>query len=628
MLSLSPSDTSLCVPDAALMRRFAQEASPEAFQELVARYHGLVHGTARRILQSDDAARDIVQEVFVRLAREIRRIRPATLAAWLHRTARNKAINLQRGEVRRRLREQSTSEHLHTMAADIPDQWADALEHLDAALDHLSLTERRCVFDRYLLDRPLREIAAAAGKSEDAARMTIHRALGKMSSFFRRKGVALSVTGLASGLTAEFSRAAASLPGPAAAALAAGVITKAAPSAASSSLTLISSLFMTKTTAILSAAALLFILAMGGGWLANRTPSPAPSRNPAPTNITSTKPAPSPALPSNNTTAKPAASSPSQIEEVIAKLEALRAKRAAITGRIPRDSDILPDPKVVESVYKDIEALEPEVHAVLTTLDAASLPDAVAAALKLKDPAKGVLLGQLFTRWGMLDPARAVAEANRLPANLQDTGLTSAARGWARLDPRAALAAAAELNPDNDERRTRFVREVITGCMQTDAAAAVKALAELPVDDQRHAAKAFDDLLRFPSQRPAATAEIAKLTDDALRADIAGAITEDWAKFDGPAAAAWFDALAWKNPNAGLKAASELAGEWGSNPGRMEAALDWLWPKVPFLMRPEILEDLVAKRWARMDRAAAEAWLAKQSIPTAAVPDWDRHTRR
>src|SRR5688572_13812999 len=202
----APAIDPLLVPDAVLARRFAAEASAEAFAALAGRHHGLGHGTARRILGDDDAARDVVQEVFVRLARDVRRVRPETLAAWLHRTARNTALNFHRGEARRRRREQTMSDHFNALAAaeaeEIPDHWADALEHLDAALDGLNGAERQCVLERYQQERPLRDIATSAGKSEDAARMTINRALEKMSGFLRRRGVALSVTGLAAGLAA------------------------------------------------------------------------------------------------------------------------------------------------------------------------------------------------------------------------------------------------------------------------------------------------------------------------------------------------------------------------------------------------------------------------------------------
>jgi hypothetical protein len=274
-----------------------------------------------------------------------------------------------------------------------------------------------------------------------------------------------------------------------------------------------------------------------------------------------------------------------------------------------------------------MEALEPETEAVLMELDAGMLPVAVAAALRLESPRRDYLISLLFGRWGALDPDKAMAAAKNLPSNLQQTGRGAVARGWGRRDPMSALAAAGRLNANDEDGRTVFLREVFTGWMQADAAAAVRALPDLSADDQRLVARSFDDLVQFPAQRAAATPEIAKLADESLRADIANYVTEDWAKFDGPAAAAWFDGLTWENPRAGLEAAGELMEEWARSRGQMAPALDWFWPKVPADLQPRVLERFVGGKWAKVDRAAAEAWLAKHGIARGDVPEWDRHTQ-
>lgn len=385
---------------------------------------------------------------------------------------------------------------------------------------------------------------------------------------------------------------------------------------------------MTKTTGMIGVAALAFLLAMGGGWLANRPVSPAgesesraemtAKNRPASTESAPAKP------PAGQLAATPVAS---RIAGVIARLEALRVKRIEITGRIPRNVDTSPDPKIVDAVFKAMESHESETQAVLAELDSASLPEAVAAALKLEGAARDYLISLLFARWGALDPHRAIAAAKDLPVSLQDTGRGSVARGWARHDPKAALTAAQTLNASDEGARTSFLCAVFTGWLQVDAAAAVRALSDLSFDDQHHAARAFDHLDRIPAQRAAVASEIANLADETLRAEIAEYVIRDWAKFDGPAAAAWFDALPWENPRAGLEAAGELVQEWGRTRDQMAPAMDWIWPKVPAELQPELLELFVADRWAKVDRAAAEAWLAKHGIAPSDVPEWDRHTR-
>jgi hypothetical protein len=362
---------------------------------------------------------------------------------------------------------------------------------------------------------------------------------------------------------------------------------------------------------------------MGGGWLANRPAAPA-TRGEAPLEVSAkNQPVAAKQVPGQPVPTPLAG----KIDVFLARLEALRAKRMEIMERIPRNADAPPDPKVVEAVLRAVESHESETQSVLAELDSASLPDAVAAALKLDGLTRDYLVSLLFRRWGAIDPDKAMAAAKELPFSLRDTGRGAIARGWARLDPKAALAAAGRLNVNDEKARTSFLSEVFTGWLHVDAAAAVRALPGLPFDDQRHVASAFDDIAKLPAQRAAATIEIAALADEVLRAEVAKYITADWARFDGPAAAAWFDALGWKNPGSSLEAAGNLMENWARNRDQTAPALEWFWPKVPAELRPEILERFVAGKWAKVDRGAAETWLAKHGIATSDVPEWDRLTQ-
>src|SRR5207237_6800187 len=67
-----------------------------------------VLGVARRITGDHHAAEDILQATFLILARNAARLRrPAALPAWLHRTARNIALNARRNAARREKAEQA-----------------------------------------------------------------------------------------------------------------------------------------------------------------------------------------------------------------------------------------------------------------------------------------------------------------------------------------------------------------------------------------------------------------------------------------------------------------------------------------------------------------------------------------
>ena len=56
------------------------------------------------------------------------------------------------------------------------------------------------ILERFLQDRPLAEIGAAQGISEDAARMRVNRALDRLRRFFAARNVILSAAALAAAL--------------------------------------------------------------------------------------------------------------------------------------------------------------------------------------------------------------------------------------------------------------------------------------------------------------------------------------------------------------------------------------------------------------------------------------------
>src|SRR6185436_1640378 len=95
-----------------LLRRYAQDASEEAFRELVERHVGLVYATALRKMSGDAAAaQDISQKVFADLARKAGSLPPdLRLAGWLYKHTCLKAAEAIRTESRRRNREQVAAE--------------------------------------------------------------------------------------------------------------------------------------------------------------------------------------------------------------------------------------------------------------------------------------------------------------------------------------------------------------------------------------------------------------------------------------------------------------------------------------------------------------------------------------
>ena len=168
-------------PDTLLLRRYLSDGNEAAFRALAQRWLPLVWGTARRVLNGDDAlAEDVAQQVLADFARQAHRMPPGMPAGgWLHRHTVFTASKTVRGERRRRVREQAAAAHT-PMTADPSETWRDTAPHLDAALNRLPAADRAALLLRFFEERGLREVGQALGISEEAARKRIDRALEKL----------------------------------------------------------------------------------------------------------------------------------------------------------------------------------------------------------------------------------------------------------------------------------------------------------------------------------------------------------------------------------------------------------------------------------------------------------------
>ncbi len=190
-----------------LLQRFAQHGSQEAFAELVSRHLNFVYSSARRQVRSPELAQDVAQNVFLELARQAGRLKPGTpLTSWLYLVTRRAALNTLRTELRRQAREHAAYE-LSTMNP-APSVWEKLAPSLDEALETLNPDDRSALLLRFFENKPLREVGAALGASEDAAQKRVSRALENLRRFFARQGIAVSAAGLATHLSAHAVEAA------------------------------------------------------------------------------------------------------------------------------------------------------------------------------------------------------------------------------------------------------------------------------------------------------------------------------------------------------------------------------------------------------------------------------------
>jgi RNA polymerase sigma-70 factor (ECF subfamily) len=129
-----------------------------AFDDLIARWHGPLWTFIRRVSGSDDAARDILQDVWIRVIRGFPRLRDGSkLRAWLF------------GIARRTLMDRFREHYARFPTADVdvaevpsatPEDTGD-IETLEQALERLPFVEREALTLFYLRELSLNEIADA-----------------------------------------------------------------------------------------------------------------------------------------------------------------------------------------------------------------------------------------------------------------------------------------------------------------------------------------------------------------------------------------------------------------------------------------------------------------------------------
>jgi RNA polymerase sigma factor (sigma-70 family) len=188
--------------DLELLREYLERESDEAFQLLVGRHAGMVHGVALRFLGNDLLAQEVTRAVFILLARKAGRVSNQTvLAGWLYRTARLVAREARRAEMRRHERHQTFVEM--NVSPDTASVWSRVTPLLDDAMGRLRADERNAIVLRFFEEKSFTDLASTLGISEAAAKMRVGRGLQKLRSIFFRQGVVVPVTVLSATLLAH-----------------------------------------------------------------------------------------------------------------------------------------------------------------------------------------------------------------------------------------------------------------------------------------------------------------------------------------------------------------------------------------------------------------------------------------
>jgi RNA polymerase sigma-70 factor, ECF subfamily len=181
--------------ESALIRA-AQHGDPDAFEQLVRSYDQNVLRMALNLLHSQEDARDVYQEAFLRVYRNLPRFRfDCSFSTWLYRIVANLCLD----QIRKRKVRKEESAAVNTGGgevdrfqfvaenrADVDPQRqlvsAEVNTRVQEVLDRLTPRERLVFEMRHFQGMRLRAIGEALGVSEEAAKNCLFRATQKMRS--------------------------------------------------------------------------------------------------------------------------------------------------------------------------------------------------------------------------------------------------------------------------------------------------------------------------------------------------------------------------------------------------------------------------------------------------------------
>lgn len=427
--------------DRDLLARYAARQDDAAFRLLVERHLALVHGVARRVTGSEDLARDVAQQVFLRLAQRATLIpKDLTLTAWLHRVTHHLAIDLVRREERRKKRELATLEAAAMETHPAPN-WSDLAPVIDNLINRLPAADREVLLLRYYRNEPHAAVARQLGLSEAAAKKRTTRALEKLRVLLSRRGIATSAAALATLLPAH-----AATPVPGSYVLAVSAAAKGASPIAASGFNLHLAMTTTQKTAI--AVAAIIFMASASYALRSNSPDTAAAMLP------------------------PHAGAGETSAGTSSRTRLGRGSLLSAEERLERLRQILAIPSMVERPRQ-----------MLAFIDELSPDQLGETAVQLEQLKIHPLAGEfqiLLGAWVKVEPRAAVAWAK---GNANTDVLSSVLVPWGEADPAAALDWVIREYPramEGGPQERKPLISVLAGTASKDMAAALKGLQSVP----------------------------------------------------------------------------------------------------------------------------------------------------
>jgi RNA polymerase sigma factor (sigma-70 family) len=163
-----------------LGRRFA-DGEEDAFNQVVDEYSRRVYALCYRILRDEEDARDMTQEVFVRVYSKRRSFkRRSSVYTWIYRIALNMCLSQMKKRKAKMIPLEEVEPFLAAKENVGPDSGSDLRRLVAGALDKLP-PKQRAVFSMRFYDKmSFKEIADVMGTTVGAAKANHHFALERL----------------------------------------------------------------------------------------------------------------------------------------------------------------------------------------------------------------------------------------------------------------------------------------------------------------------------------------------------------------------------------------------------------------------------------------------------------------
>src|SRR5262245_6297616 len=206
LLSRTAAPCAAGVSDTRLLERFVRLQDEAAFELLAWRHGSMVLGTCRRVLRDAHEAEDVVQAVFLVLARRATAVgRSGSVGGWLHRVAFRLAVRARTRRDRRSARERPLDEFAATAVVSDPKEqaaWREVGRILDEEVDRLPEGCRVPFVLCCLEGRRNADVARELGCPVGTIESRLSRARRRLEARLFRRGV-VPAAGLLATLTAR-----------------------------------------------------------------------------------------------------------------------------------------------------------------------------------------------------------------------------------------------------------------------------------------------------------------------------------------------------------------------------------------------------------------------------------------